>query len=594
MLQYNNNDFKLYPNKTIFNWKKNILTSFNQGDLIPYSVEELLPSERLALNTKTIIRVNSPFIKAPFERFTVNMAHFKIPLRLLWENLKKFFGEVDDYDNYDIELEIPKILFEKDGITINNYTKSILSYMGVPVPSSKDINAGRKLTGITKLLSNGYALVWNNYFRDQNLQNAKAIDITDNDLIFEPQITEQQKCTNSTYVDQATCEANGGQWVLVDAENPAIDFHNSAPNQYTGKVAKVLKKNDYFTASFQDTQKGSQTLLNLDINGNAIVKTNSTDLLTGLQEPLRFLNTTGSIFQSSESFRIVDGVVSVNATTGAVANDTFIYPSNLSADLSTFAEIGINELREARLQQKMKEIEMVQGSRYFEIIETYFGITNTMDELNYPVLVGHSADYLDISQVVQTSLGFSGATEQGNIAGYSVGINKFANIEVFAKEHCYVMSFIYIVQNHNYQSGIHKIHTRSKKSDFWNPLNIGLGFQPIMKKEIYGHLTEEEKNQVFSYAPQGERLRSATNLITGQMNSNSKDEDGNKNAIDLYHFGDTYEEPPIFTEDWKLENNRELDRTLAIGSEKSDNFICNIEMVGLKISPVDAEGKPIL
>ncbi len=159
--------------------------------------------------------------------------------------------------------------------------------------------------------------------------------------------------------------------------------------------------------------------------------------------------------------------------------------------------LEINSLREAEKLMKRKELDLVAGTRYYEIVNNYFDVKNALAQLDYPQMVAYSQGSLHISQVVQTAAQVQGAsTAQGNVSGYGVNVNGHGQTNVTLQEHSIVLPLMYITQDHTYQQGVNKAHTRRTKLDFFDPLQIGLGFQPIMKSEIYGHLTDAEARDI--------------------------------------------------------------------------------------------------
>lgn len=145
----------------MFPLKKRVMTSMNLGEFTPLGFFEGLPGDTFNFSTKSIMRITSPLTKATMETLDVHYAVFSVPLRIVYDNFKKVMGERDDYETApDSDYEIPEIKFVDDkGQPINNYAKNILAYLGVPIPSPEDIQAGRTLHGINKILSNAYALI---------------------------------------------------------------------------------------------------------------------------------------------------------------------------------------------------------------------------------------------------------------------------------------------------------------------------------------------------------------------------------------------------------------------------------------------------
>lgn len=553
--------------KTMFPINSNVKTSFNHGDLVPVEYFELLPGDNLAFTVESLIRVVSPFIKAPMEILALDVKVFKVPYRILLDSFKKVMGERDDYENPDSDYKIPLINLEIDDggggtIVVPNYAKSILAYLGIPLPTQNDLDFGRKIRNINKLLSNAYALIWNNEYRNQNYQQAKLIDLSDNDIDFIPE----------------------------DDVNSV--FNGSPPDKYTGKLAKVNRVFDYFSSAFPDTQKGVE--VGLPLTGDALVVTTDANITTGLPKfPLQLLDvdTAGNHLGTPLGLNI--NGVSYGDTTGFSSGGN-VYPSNLIAKMDTVTSVGINQIREAEKVQKVREIDLIFGTKYYESVNNYFGVNSILSLLDYPEKIGEYSSPIMISQVVQTSIGLDGNTPQGNIAGYSVVANALGYFNTVAYEHCYVIVMVNTRQSHTYQQGVHKSFNRREKFDFYMPPMDGLGFQPMLKSEIYGYSSDAEANDLWGFQPAFERYRRFDNKITGTLNSFSKDGDGNDNNLAVWHMGDDYLDVPEFNEEWLLEKADYLDRTLEVPSALSDNYILDINFSGVKVSSVSPLGRPYL
>lgn len=481
-------------------------------------------------------------------------------------------GERDDYNTVDVSnIKIPVITFG-DNYNAYVYHSSIAGYLGLPMSGEEEVaNAAKTISApISKLPFNAYALVWNNFFRDQNLQQAKKPNLTDASI------------------------AHIGQ------ENPNAIWETSAPQYYTGKLAKVNKNLDYFNNVFTSSQKGSEVTIGL--SGTVPVTTYPGDIATPMNDGIKFKITTTGANPTvvPEILRLdVDALRAENTgNANAPTLSNRMYPSNLQVNLEEATSISINDLREAIAMQKINELELVGGTKYYEQLESFFGVDASEAELNYPQYIGGSQMQLIISQVVQTSTAINDTTSQpGTIFGYSVNAGNVGGVSYRATEHGILMSFIIIKQKHTYQQGIARYWTKSTKYDFFNPALIGLGFQPIYSYEIYGIQTTAEVGNVFAYAPAWEHYRVDINKITGMLNARSVITNGSptpwtSNTLAIWHFGDVYDTAPVLSPSFKLETPQFLDNTLIIPSETVDNFIADISHSGSKIRLVDPLGVP--
>lgn len=558
--------------KTMFPLSKKVTTTFNLGQLTPLGFFEALPADTFNFKANSLIRLISPLVKPSMEQFTVHYTVWGVPLRLLQDDFKKVMGQRDDYDSKtDGEYTIPQMNFTgPDGQEIYNYHSSILAYAGVPLPNDNDKRLGRKLHNVSKLFNNAYALIHNEHYRDQNLQQAKLIDKSNTPLNF---IAENDK---------------------------NADYHNSAPNFYAGKLASVNRDFDYFSNVFTDTQKGEKVVISLAGRAPVVTGTQEYDLSPGAPEMVWNNINTGKKYtpvHGSPQGSYILGTDGTGATTGETV-EAFsseqsykISPRNLFADLSNISSFGINDLRELEKLQKRKELDLVAGTRYYEIVDNYFGVKNALATLDYPIQLAYSQSTLDISQVVQTSSTGTDAqttTAQGNVAGYAVSGANNGNVNFTTQEHMLIIPMVYVTQRHTYETGLHKFFNRKSKLDFFDPLQIGNGFQPIKKTEIYGYATDAEKDDVWGFAPNAERYRKETDLVTGMIAKNAT------GSISQWMAADVYDDRPTFSPQWKLEQPTFLDNILQYGSNIVDQFVLQTGFDGIKISSVDPLGVPFI
>ena len=522
--------FGVIPNTEIqrskFTMSKDIKTTFNVGDIIPYFLFEVLPGDTISINQALVCRTQNPVVPV-MDNLYLDLYYFYSPTRILWDNFKKFMGENENGAwTQAVEYEIPQINFTNT----KNVKGSILDYMGLPIEVTN-------MPSVSRLPIEMYVQIYNNWFRDENLIAPLASNKTDNAITF-----------------------------------------NSSYTIYGGKPAKAAKFHDYFTSCLPEPQKGSP--VTLPLGTSAVVKTASTDLLSGGGYGLNWNSTNGGKFTNGGHLGFGDGTYN-NVTTGndiSLTNQFVeshsgsaphiihptqqgnLYPSNLYADLSAATAATINALRLAFATQRIMEKDARSGTRFFEKIEAHFQTTSPgMAVLQIPSYLGGKRIPLSMTQVPQTSSTDS-TSPQGNLAAFShTSDDDFMFTQSFT-EWGYVMGIAVVRQDHSYQQGIERMWSRKKTLDFYFPALAHLGEQPVYNKEIYATGTSTD-DQVFGYQERWAEYRYTPNTISGEFRSTYS------TPLDVWHYGDDYASLPTLQQAWLEETDTYVDRTLAVTSQ---------------------------
>jgi hypothetical protein len=343
-----------------------------------------------------------------------------------------------------------------------------------------------------------YNLIWNLWFRDENLQNSVGYGNT-----------------NGT-----------SQWTnMDDGPDPSTNY----------TLLKRGKRHDYFTSCLPFTQKGGAVVLPLI--GNALVKTSTTDTFTGTQQAMHFLDTDGTA--PAANSLISTGVAgppaaaSYTTTTGTFGKA--VYPSNLYADLSTAAATTINTLRLAFATQKVLERDARGGTRYQEKVFAHFGVMGPDARLMKPEYLGGGKQPIQIQPIPQTSAtGLSGGTNpMGTLAAIGHVTAHGHGFKQSFVEHGYILGLISVNADLSYQQGIRKLWTRSTQYDFYLPAFAHLGEQPVLNKEIF---TDSSANDLltFGFQERWAEMRYHPPLITGFFNSRAA------TPIDSWHLAEKF------------------------------------------------------
>lgn len=499
-------------------------TSINTGELIPIMVSECYPGDTITSDFSHVTRMTTP-ITPVMDNCYMDVYAFFVPNRLVWDNWQMFWGENDSPWKQTVQKTIPQLTSPSGGWD----SGSLADYMGIP-PYVDNLS-------VNALPFRAYCKIWSDWFRDENLKNAKYFP-------------------------------------TGDATVTGVKRYNGSPDEVNdpyrgGKPAMVAKPHDYFTSALPEPQKGPD--VSVPLGASAPVFTGP-DQIYKDNSPLRWrysINGTSAVTQGSI------GLDSSGDTSHG--NDTFtpyygaLQPSNLYADLSLATASTINQLRQAYAVQRFYEAQARGGSRYIEFIQNIFGVTSPDARQQRSEFCGGKRFPINMDQCLQTS-STDTTSPQGNTAAWSCTVNADNLATYTATEHGFFMVLCCIRTTHSYQQGIEKFWSRKLWTDFYVPQFAHLGEQAIYEKEIYaqGNSTDDT---VFGYQEAWADLRYQPNRISGQLRSTSKDSGGSPNSLDIWHYGDYYTSTPLLSGTWIDETQSNIQRTLAVQSESQ--FICD-------------------
>ena len=514
---------ELHISRSTFKRDQKILTTFNPGKLIPFYVDEVLPGDTFRVSTSAIIRQQTPMYPVMDDAY-IDFYYFFCPNRILWNNFKRFMGEADDRawtpsQNYSV----PKIRIGSTQI-LDWYAGpkegSILDYMGVPTNIADGDGKGVKAE-INALPVRAYIKIWNEYFRDQNVDN-KAVVATDDQ--------------NETYLDYKNMPLN--DILAIGAKTG-------------GRCLPVNKFHDYFTSCLPYPQRGPE--VTMPMNGNAPVnmyldKEGKTPLDSTI-----WLNGTGNGAPYLVNDNPQTKIHGATENAGTTPNIGF-----LSADLSSVSAATINELRQAIAVQHYYEAMARGGSRYREQVRSIFGVTISDKTVQIPEYLGGGRYRININQVVQNAgQAQENGTNLGSTGAVSVTpINESSFTKSF-EEHGFVIGVMCVRHDRTYQQGLERFWSRSDRLDYYVPQFANLGEQPVKKKEIMltGTSTDEE---TFGYQEAWADYRMKPNRVSGEMRSNYAQ------SLDAWHYADDYETVPTLSQGWMKEGDAEIKRTLIV------------------------------
>lgn len=524
-------------------------TTFNAGKLVPIYVDEVLPGDTFEMKTSAIIRGSTPIFPV-MDNANLDIYFFFVPNRLVWDHWKEFNGEnTTSKWEQTVEYSIPQMAPPLSNGSVVGWEKGTLAdYMGIPTLVGPGASQTNPEYSVNHLPFRAYCLIWNEWFRDQNLQDPVLIDTGDS-------------------------QTNGSH--LVPENNP----NKTAVYQAALSGANLLPVNkyfDYFTGALPEPQKGPDVLLPLGVAA-PVITSNETNKITSNAAMIFSAPQTGA--QGSNHVLFVQkgtGGASTNQGRLVAGNQdasggdiTQIVPQNLVADLGNATAATINELRLAFQLQRLYERDARGGTRYIEILKSHFGVTSPDARLQRPEYLGGERIPINIDQVIQTSGTAEGTTPQGNTGAYSLTGNQGSYFKHSFVEHGYVLGLACVRTEHTYQQGLEKIWNRKNRFDFYWPALANIGEQAILNKEIFLQPSSTTNEEAFGYQEAWAEYRYKPSRVSSAFRSNVT------GSLDAWHYADYYEKLPKLSAEWIEETYKNVDRTLAVQSTQEDQYIAD-------------------
>ena len=531
----------MYMRRTKFDRSHVYKTTFNSGRLIPVFVDEVLPGDTTRMSVNYFARLATP-VKPIMDNIYLDWFFFFVPNRLVWEHWQNFCFEQEDPDD-STDYVIPTVAAA--GNSKDAYVGSLWDYFGLPV------NTSGNLSGISALPFRAVYLIWNEWFRDENLQKSVKIQKGDANEVLD----------SSRSSDQPS-------WVFASGTNIVPGL--ACPPRG--------KRHDYFTSALPWTQKGPG--VNISLTGNAPVFGNGQRL--GLSpdsagNAVGYLTMTGNV---GAMLRNKDGSEWSSSQTAYVSSDRS--KSGLLADLSEVSAITINGLRTAFQMQKFYERLARGGTRYTEVLRSFFGVVSPDARLQRPEFLGSFTKMVMVNPIAQTSA-TNDITPQGNLSAYGVTASKFHGFTKSFVEHGYIIGFVCARADLTYQQGINKMWLRSTVYDFYWPTFAHLGEQAIELREIYAQGNKADTT-VFGYQERYAEYRYKPSQITGKFRSSITS--GN---LDIWHLSQFFSNAPTLNEEFITENPP-IKRIVAVQNEPE--FLLDIGFRYTTVRPMPMFGTP--
>lgn len=500
--------------RSVFDRSHGYKTTFDSGFLVPFYVDEVLPGDSFKLTATLFARLATPIV--PFmDNLYLETFFFFVPNRLVWDNWQKFNGEQKNPSD-STDFLIPTV----SGTNVQNQT--LWDYFGLPTNVNKALK-------VNALPFRAYNLIFNEWFRDENLQESLKVP-------------------------------------TGDGPDSLSDYN----------LVRRGKRHDYFTSCLPWPQKGPG--VEISVGGSANISAS----VVGIGRPTF---STGSATNALPGGLFVSSTTSANVQidqAGGGNNYPLLWKDPAlsvtgTADLSSATPISINDLRQAFQIQKLYERDARGGTRYTEILRSHFGVISPDARLQRPEYLGGSSARISINPVQQTS-STNETTPQGNLAAYGVVSDSFHGFSKSFVEHGYVFGFVNVRADLTYQQGLNRMWSRQGRFDFYWPVLAHLGEQAVLNKEIYAQGTADD-DKVFGYQERYAEYRYYPGQITGKFRSTDPQ------PLDSWHLAQKFSSLPTLSAQF-IQDNPPVERVIAVQNEPQFLFDSYIRLKCARPMPV--------
>ena len=487
--------------RSTFDCQSTHKTTFDAGFLVPVLVDEMLPGDTFRCNMTAFARLSTPLFPI-MDNMHLDSFFFFVPNRLIWSNWQKFMGQQNNPAD-SISFVVPQQVTPAGGYAIG----SLQDYMGLPTVGQ--VGAGGTVSHCA-FWPRAYNLIYNEWFRDENLQNSVVVDTGDG------------------------------------PDNVA---------NYT--LLRRGKRKDYFTSALPWPQKGASVSLPLGTSAPVLgIAVNGTGTAYTGTLPSSWKDSSGVTPAGANWSGVVD---SAGVQVSVQGNNTTKVPG-IYADLSQATAATINQLRQSFQIQKLLERDARGGTRYTEIIRSHFGVISPDARLQRPEYIGGGSTNININPIAQTNAtGASGTTTPlGTLGAMGTGLAHNHGFTYSSTEHGVIIGIVCVRADLTYQQGMHRMWNRSTRYDFYFPAFATLGEQAVLNEEIYVR-GDANDSGVFGYQERWAEYRYMPSRISSLFRSTAA------GTIDGWHLAQRFTSLPTLNTTF-IQENPPVARTLAVGA----------------------------
>ena len=482
-------------------------TSFNEGSLIPFYFDEVLPGDTFNVRTNALVRLSNPAVRPVMDDMYLDVYYFFVPSRILWKHFEEVHGE-----NKNTAWTQPtEYVLPVEASSSSVVGGSFYDYCGIPVDTN--------VSGLNLLPYAAYCKIWNEWFRDENLEDP------------DPVVDAIYNLGNNAHLGTEAVSYSG--------------------------IHSVSRYHDYFSSCLPAPQKGA-----------------AVDLPLGDSAPVNV--PAGKIKFESGAASIAAPVTyyynqRIGPDSGLVASggdNLQSDPFTVSADLSQATAANINQLRQAFQLQRLFERDARGGTRFTEMLKSHFGVTNGDARLQRPEFLGGKHQLLSMQQVSQTAPSSGTGNALGQLGAYSVtGMSEGSFVKSFT-EFGYVVGVACVRVKHSYAQGVSRMFTRKRRFDYYYPALANIGEQPVYTRELYAS-SGVTSTTIFGYQEAWADYRYKPDMVTGMLRP------GESTDMTAWTYSDNYKAAPTLSAGWVKEVPDNINQTLAVPSTTADQFIAD-------------------